>query len=513
MAEKALQALSPQKNSNSCQARHDFGGILVFSPGMRDGTNIVSNRRWRLLLHSLSGRILLLTIIYVMASVALVYFPAVARYHHQLLTDRVTAAELTILPFTEAPGAQLSQQLRQQLMARAEVLAVVLRGGGQHELIPIGQPPPLIQAVYNAGDTGFIEELRDVLRCLAAPPGRIIRIDAVTGLPQGPSIFVVVNEEPIRAALITFSVRALLISIFVAGATGLLIFMSLYLILVRPMKRMTAAMITFRANPEDAARILEPSGRKDEIGVAEFELSTMQREIYGSLQQKNRLALLGSAVAKIQHDLRNILASAQIASDRLATSDDPVVKHVAPRLVAALDRAVALATNTLRYGKAEEPSPKRRRILLAPLIEEVAASALPDRTKLKFQNLVPPDLEVDVDPDQLFRLLLNLVKNAGEALDFLPEDERPQGKHLAVEARRKGDSVAIIVRDNGPGIAQHLRERLFLPFAGSAHSGGTGLGLAIARELARAHGGDITLLESDEGGTRFRVVIPDRKDD
>ncbi len=480
---------------------------------MRDGTKLVEDRGWRHLRHSLSGRILALTILFVMASVSLVYFPAVARYHHELLADKVASAELAILPFTEAPGEQLSQQLRTQLLARAGVLAVVLRGGGQHELIPVGQQPPTIQAVYNAGETGFLEEMRDVLRCMTAPPGRIIRIDAVTGLPQGPSIFVVANEEPIRADLFAFSSRAFLISIFVAGATALLMFMSLYWILVRPMKRMTAAMANFRANPEDASRILLPSGRKDEIGVAEYELSTMQREIYGSLQQKNRLALLGSAVAKIQHDLRNILASAQIASDRLATSEDPVVKRVAPRLVGALDRAVALATNTLRYGKSDEPPPQRRLILLAPLVDEVAASAIPDRTKVKFENLVPPDLEVDTDPDQLFRLLLNLVKNAREALDFLPEDARPEGKHLTVGARRHGDTVHILVRDNGPGIAQHLRERLFLPFAGSARSGGTGLGLAIAREFARAHGGDVALLESDETGTGFRVVIPDRKDE
>jgi signal transduction histidine kinase len=480
---------------------------------MRAGMRIGEDRGWRLLLHSLSGRILLLTILFVMASVALVYFPAVARYHHELLADRVAAAELAVLPFTEAPGQQLSPQLRTELLARAGVLAVVLVGGGQHELIPVGQQPPMFQAVYNAGETGFFEEMRNVLRCLAAPPGRVIRIDAVTGLPQGPSIFVVANEEPIRAALYAFSARALLISLFVAGATALLVFMSLYLILVRPMQRMTAAMITFRANPEDPSRILEPSGRKDEIGVAEYELSTMQREIYGSLQQKNRLALLGSAVAKIQHDLRNILTSAQIASDRLATSEDPVVKHVTPRLVAALDRAVALATNTLRYGKAEEPPPQRRRIALAPLVEDVAASALPERTKVKVENLVPPGLEVDADPDQLFRLLLNLVKNGREALDSLPDEARPDGKRLTIEARRKGDTVFILVRDNGPGIAPQLRERLFLPFAGSARSGGTGLGLAIARELARAHGGDIILLGSDETGTRFRVVIPDRKDD
>ena len=158
-----------------------------------------------------------------------------------------------------------------------------------------------------------------------------------------------------------FSTRVLGLSLFISVLTALLVFLSLYFFMVRPMQRITAAMTAFRANPEDPARILHPSSRRDEIGTAERELSTMQHELYGFLQQKTRLAALGLAVAKIQHDLRNILSSAQIASDRLATIEDPVVKRVTPRLVDALDRAVALATNTLRFGKAEERTPQRAR--------------------------------------------------------------------------------------------------------------------------------------------------------
>jgi signal transduction histidine kinase len=72
-----------------------------------------------------------------------------------------------------------------------------------------------------------------------------------------------------------------------------------------------------------------------------------------------------------------------------------------------------------------------------------------------------------------------------------------------------GNATIVTVSDNGPGIAPNIRERLFMPFA-SARRGGTGLGLAIARELARAHGGDLVLAESGAGGTRFRLTIPDR---
>jgi signal transduction histidine kinase len=465
---------------------------------------------WQLAAYSLSGRLLLLTILFVMLSVALIYFPSVARYHHQLLQDRINSAQLAILPFTEAPGEQLSTKLRSELLARAGVDAVILRGGGQHELFLVGPEPRQIQAVYDGGETDLIEQIRDVIRCLFAPPGRIIRIDAMTGLNPGRSIVVVANEEPIRAALFVFSTRVLALSIFVSALTSLLVFVSLYLILVRPMQRMTAAMINFRNNPEDPERILQASSRRDEIGTAERELSTLQHELYGFLQQKTRLATLGLAVAKIQHDLRNILSSAQIASDRLAAIDDPVVKRVTPRLVDALDRAVALATNTLRYGRAEERTPQRSRFVLAPLIDEAAASAVPEDGEVALEKRVPRGLEIEADSEQLFRVMLNLLSNARQALEAMKPDAKRE-KSILIEARRKDDAVIIDIADNGPGIPSSVRERLFQPFAGSMRVGGSGLGLAISRELIQAHGGDLVLVSSNENGTRFRVGVPDRK--
>ena len=463
---------------------------------------------WRLAAYSLSGRLLLLTTAFVMLSVALIYFPSVARYHHQLLEDRINSAQLAILPFTEAPGEQLSTKLREQLLARAGVDAVILRGGGQHELFLVGPEPPPIQAVYDGGETDLIEQTRDVIRALFAPPGRMIRIDAT--LTGGSSIIVVAKEEPIRAALFIFSARVLALSIFVSAVTSLLVFLSLYFILVRPMQRITAAMVNFRNNPEDPSRIMEPTARRDEIGTAERELSTLQHELYGFLQQKTRLAALGLAVAKIQHDLRNILSSAQIASDRLADSDDPVVKRVAPRLVDALDRAVALATNTLRYGRAEERKPQRTRFPLAPLIDEVSASALPEGGEVTLEKRIPRMLEIDADSEQLFRVLLNLLSNARQALHAAKTDAQ-KNKRILIEARRKDDSVVIEVADNGPGIPSAVRERLFQPFSGSTRSGGSGLGLAISRELIQAHGGELALVSTGEKGTHFRLNIPDRK--
>ena len=469
-----------------------------------------ASRGWRAITSGLSGRILVLVLLYLTVAGALVYFPSVARYHGQLLSERIESAELAILPFTEAPGAQLSAQLRDRLLTEAGVLAIVLRGGGQHEFFLIGEEePPPIEAVYTTGPRDFFTEMRDVLRCLTAPPGRTIRIDAQTALMEGLTIFVVANEDGLRAELIAFSIRALGISAFIAGVIVLLLLLSLYFVIVNPMRRLTEAMIRFRADPQDPSRIHVPSGRDDEIGVAELELGTTQREIYGFLQQKARLAQLGEAVAKIQHDLRNILSSAQIASDRLAAIEDPVVRRITPRLVGALDRATALATDTLRYGRADERPPERERVALHPLVEEVAAAAFPDYSTINFENRVPERLTIDADPDQLYRILLNLVTNARQALDAQPPSARGQTGRVWIEAKDNGSGVEILVCDNGPGIVPAMREKLFRPFAGTARHGGTGLGLCIADELAKAHGGSVMLAGADAHGTQFRIFIPE----
>jgi signal transduction histidine kinase len=483
---------------------------LVFGWGMPNQPETLGRNAWRLIAHSLSGRILLLTVLFVMTSVVLIYFPTVARYHHQLLTDRVRSAELAILPFTEAPGEQLSEQMRLELASRAGVGAVVLQRKDHRQLFLVDAQPPVIQYTYDIRNTDLFSQLADVVQCMLAPPNRTIRIWATTELEQGQDIQVIANESSIRTALSAFSWRALTLAVFISAVTSTLVFATLYFVLVRPLKRLTQAMIAFRNNPEDSSRIITASRRSDEIGVAEHEFAEMQRQLYGALQQKARLATLGEAVAKIQHDLRNILTSAQMASDRLAKVGDPVVQSLTARIVAALDRATTLATSTLKFGKLEERMPLRQHLKLALLVDEAGTSAMPDGTVIQFVNAVPQGLEVDADPEQLFRVLLNLARNAREALDANAGNGRSQGR-IRIEARHENGAAIIDVSDNGPGIPAAVRERLFLPFAGSARPGSTGLGLAIARELMRAHGGDVTLVHSGAEGTCFRIEIPDRK--
>jgi signal transduction histidine kinase len=461
---------------------------------------------WALVAHSLSGRLLLLTILYVLLTEVLILLPTLGRYHRSLLESHIASAEIAILPFTEAGGAQLSQSLRSQLLERAGAAAVMLTRPDQHELFLANEEPSHFDLTIDLREQNPIAQIAGALDCLMQNGNRILHVVSATHIIHAETVELITDEAPIRVELLSYAGRLVLVALAISLATGVLVFLSLYAVLVRPMGRLTRAMVRFRENPEDASRIVQASERKDEIGQAERELASMQRDILGFLQQKARLAALGSAVAKIQHDLRNILASAQLASDRLADSDDPVVKRLAPRIVTSLDHAVNLATRTLRFGRADEHPPQRAQFPLAPLVDEIGETALagePADKTVVFENAIDTALLIDADREQLYRILLNVIRNASDAVK-----DREYG-NVTVKAARDDKTVVIRICDNGRGIPETVRPKLFQPFAASTRSAGTGLGLAIARDLARAHGGDVVLESTDQAGTCFRVDIPD----
>jgi signal transduction histidine kinase len=267
-------------------------------------------------------------------------------------------------------------------------------------------------------------------------------------------------------------------------------------------------MIEFRADPENAAHVIAASRRQDEIGLAERELAVMQQDLASMLHQKSRLASLGLAVSKINHDLRNLLTSAQLFSEGLSSLPDPRVQRFAPKLMRSLERAIAFCESTLSYGRAQEPPPDRKPVALEPLVEEVRETLGLVESKIGWIAAIERGLVVDADPDQLLRVLLNLARNAVQALETRTPNDAARDQ-VRITGRREGAVVVIEVADTGPGFPAQAREHLFEPFQSSARSGGTGLGLVIAAELIRAHGGDIRLVEGTIGAT-FRLTIPDR---
>jgi signal transduction histidine kinase len=456
---------------------------------------------WSLVAQSLSGRLLLLTVLYALASASLIFLPAMGLKERELLDEHILSAELSILPFT-TPGQGWPEDLRQNLLKRADADVVLLKRRYQRDFFQIGMAHTRIDSTIDLTHERFWDDIVHAMDCLFNGGSRTLHVVAPSRIKDAQEISIVLSEAPIRSELMKYAQRVGEAAAFISGLTGGLVFLSLYFAVVKPMRRITRAMGEFHQNPEDARRILEPSARPDEIGVAERELAAMQRDLFSFLRQKARLAALGSAVARIQHDLRNILANAQLASDRLAASGDPEVKRLTPRLMTALDRAIALATTTLNYGKAEDQPPTPQQFALRALIEEAATAEMDCRagTAVRFENRVDETLEVCADREQLYRIVLNLLRNACEALSGAGS--------VTVFASRHDAQLSIDIADTGPGIPERIRDTLFQPFVSAARPGGSGLGLAIARDLARGHGGDLLLVSTGANGTTFRIILP-----
>ncbi|MGH8674865.1 MAG: sensor histidine kinase, partial [Burkholderiales bacterium] len=458
----------------------------------------------RLLIESLSGRLLLFTIGFVMLSEIVIYFPSAARYYHDLLANRLASAQIAVLALDEVADTQLSPRLRKELLTNAGVRLVALKRNNTRRLYLAEAMPPGVDVEIDLRGATQPELIWASMDCILSGRGRILRVQGTPRLGGGEFIEALVDETPVRDDLIAYSIRILALSLVIAFVTSLLVFEALLLAFVRPMQRVTQSMIRFQEKPDDAQRIIAPSSRRDEIGQAERVLAAMQTELRQALQQREHLAALGTAVAKIQHDLRNILASALLASDRLASSNDPTVKALAPRLVQSIDRAIGLATNTLKYGRADEAPPRRTRQRLITIADEAMHAALAAGDgRTAWSNAFDSNLAVDADGEQLLRVLLNIGRNAVQALDGRA------GGAITLSAERRDGAVAIDLADNGAGMPDETRAHLFEPFARRGRAGGTGLGLAIARDLARAHGGDVVLLRSGPEGTTFRITIPD----
>ena len=456
----------------------------------------------------LSARLLLLTILFVALGGALTLPPALAAYERQWLLDRVRAAELASLAPEVAPDRVVSENLKAQFLNGAGVDIVAVSVDGIRSLVfarPRGGPakaPYLVDLRSRAPGLDWAAPFQT----LAGPDGRRVRVMAEPRFRKADFVEFVASDGELKRALASYLWRLVLIVAFVSTITGILVYLTLNLFLVRPMRRITLAMERFRADPEDPAARVQLSGRRDEIGRAEAELDRMQADLRAALHSRARLAALGEAVAKINHDLRNMLTSAQIASERLAALKDPKVRQAMPRLERALDRAVKLASDVLTYGKSQEPAPQAGAVRLAPVVEAAAEEARLAPQGVRLANEVGKGEQVMADPDQLHRILVNLLRNAREAIEHQPDRNEP-GLIRVWLAQADGASV-IGVADNGPGVPERARERLFQPFSGSSRPEGAGLGLAIARELAQAHGGDLTLAQSSAEGAVFELRLP-----
>jgi signal transduction histidine kinase len=463
-------------------------------------------------LRGLSAKLLAMTVVFVMLGEVLIFLPSIANFRVQWLKARVAQAEIAGLAAEAADQRHLPAPLRTEILDAAGVLAITLMRDGERQSLTREQTSQLPDAIYDLRDIRWLPAIADAFEVMLGKGERMIAVvDAPPNMPDG-IIEVVLDEKPLREAMLRFGVKILILSVILSAIVASLVYATLNLMLLRPIKQIIRNMMSFRANPEDRSRIIMPATRQDEIGMAARELHAMQSELSAMLQQKSRLAALGLAAAKVNHDLRNMLSSAQLISDRLALSDDPTVKRFAPKLIASLDRAISFLSETLRFGRAEEPPPQREVLELKPLVDDLLeAELLHASSRVLLFNEVPKGLMVDAGRDQLIRVLGNLVRNAVQALEAaLGEDSSRAEGHVRLSARRDGGVVTIEIADDGPGIPAQLRPRLFEAFQSAAKHGGVGLGLAIADDLIRAHGGGIRLRDSGPTGTVFEIRLPDR---
>ena len=456
----------------------------------------------------LSTKLLLLTVLFVMLAEVLIFLPSVANFRLQWLEQRLgTAAALSIV-LVDGNPEDLAETVRDDVLAAIGVRAIAIRNDGVSRLLVVSAMPPQVDQHVDVAHTGSLTSIAEALDTLFSGGNRMLRVFGPVG-DSDMEFEILIPDTQLRQAMLAYSGNVAIVSLIISLITATLVFYAINRLMIRPMRAMTRSMLAFAEAPEDASRIIRPGGRDDEFGVAERELQAMQTNLHRTLGEQKHLADLGLAVSKINHDMRNILASAQLISDRLRVVKDPTVQAFAPKLLRALDRAIAYTESVMSYGRAQEAPPSRRRVRLRLLVDDVHGLLGLDPAKgPEFVNAVPADIEVDADAEHLFRVLMNLSRNAVQAMSS--DAEEAVVRRLTIDAERQGAGCRILVSDTGPGLPRKARENLFAAFRGSARSGGTGLGLAIAQELVRAHGGQLELVESRGGSTVFAIVIPDQ---
>jgi signal transduction histidine kinase len=459
-------------------------------------------------LSGLSVKLIATIVVVILAVEIVLYFPFAAAFRQDWLADRLRVGSVAARVLDAVPDAMnLPRMLTNRLLGSAEAFAIVYRREGQSQLIERdGVELPREAVTVDMNETGLMARIAGVVDTLLAADGRVLRIVGSENSGEAATIEVLMPEAPLRAELWTYSRSFVLLWLALALVTSAVLYILLARILIAPIRRLTGSMVAFRAAPENAALIIAPSPRGDEIGVMEAELAAMEADLFSMLRQRRHLADLGLAVAKINHDLRNTLTSAQLLSDQVATLDDPKVQRLAPRLVLSIDKAIGFAQSVLDYGRQSVTPPRPVPLRLREVIDEAAFIAgLAGHPVIGWDNGLPADLVINADAEQTERIFVKLLKNAREALEAA--NGKIDAPAISASFAETPDWLTVSIADNGPGLPPRAREHLFVAFEGSARSGGTGLGLAIARELAEGQGGRLTFVEQPVG-TRFDVAFP-----
>jgi signal transduction histidine kinase len=451
----------------------------------------------------LATRLAWLTAAVVLLVEASFLVPSLVRRRQEWLDRRITEAQLAAVSATLAPGGMVDQPTREELLRLAGAEAIYLEQPGHPAIVlSDGRGLPDAEALDLRQETGIAAVARTLSTLVSAQDG-LLAVASANLLHRDVTVTAVVHAKLLHEALARHLRRFGTISLSVAVAAGLLLYLVLLLLLVRPMRRLTESIAAFRADPERSVTLdvaPRPRWQLDEISAAASELAAMQRELRAALWRNARLAALGTAVAKVNHDLRGILSPTMLTAERLQAHADPAVKRAGDILLRAVERAAELTGRTLDFAREEPIALPHRRLQLRQTVEDAAAQVQIAFPALVVENRVPPDIAIEADQESLVRVFTNLLRNAAEAA----------ASRVTVTAAIEPAELAITVADDGPGLPDAVRASLFRPFVSGGRRGSTGLGLAIVHDLIRAHGGDVVLLESGSSGTHFRLTLPRR---
>lgn len=229
-----------------------------------------------------------------------------------------------------------------------------------------------------------------------------------------------------------------------------------------------------------------------------------QREM---LHQREKLGALGALLAGVAHELNNPLSVVVARAAILEERDDPATREAAPKIRTAAERCARIVRTFLAMARQQQP----QRVPVA--INDVVRAALditgyPLRTSgidvaLDLAEHIPHFL---ADPDQLHQVLMNLIINAQQALQ---DHGLPRKLSLTTRFDLSANAIRIAVADNGPGIPEAVRNRIFEPYFTTKPLGaGTGVGLAVCLGIVEAHGGTLTVESGDGSGAVFTIVLP-----
>lgn len=483
---------------------------LVMPPGggIASPHASIAQRNRRPVRFGLATRVLILVSAFVITAAAMIYIPAIATYRDNWLRNRLSAAYTAALVLDTAPQGALPPALSQQLLNSVGARIIVLSKHRTKRILAASQLPHAVDEVYDLREPSILS-VPDAVATLTAPAGRVITV--IGDAPQGgEAIAITMDEAALTKAMRAYSLRLLVIALIMSAIVANLATVAIHFMVLRPVRRLTTNIINFGADPQNPERIIVPSGCNHEIARAEEELAIMQEALGRELNQKKHLAALGLAVAKINHDMRNMLSSAQLLSDRLANVTDPLAQRIAPKLVGTLDRAIRFCQATLTYGRAVDDPPERSRFPLRSLVIEVVETVvLEAHAEIEIVNGVAEDFELHADREQMFRVLMNLIRNGVEALENARLEKGRRLARICIEAWHDGNSAVISVTDTGPGVPASAQAQLFTAFFTSNRAGGSGLGLVIAADLVGGHGGNIMLVPgASDDGAKFHITLP-----